>query len=159
MTRSEHLENFRNGFEKLKAALQNYPRNIFDYKPSPQNWSIHEIIIHMADSEVNSYARCRKIIAESGSSIMAYDQDKWAVDLNYNNQDMDVALDLFGYLRIATYELLKMTPEEKWNNYMLHPERGKITLNEWLTIYSEHVDVHINQMNRNFDEWHKTKKN
>ncbi|MEW6195329.1 MAG: DinB family protein [Bacteroidota bacterium] len=159
MTRSEHLENFRNGFEKLKAALQNYPRNIFDYKPSPEKWSIHEVIIHMADSEVNSYARCRKIIAESGSSIMAYDQDKWAVDLNYTNQDMDVALDLFGNLRIATYELLKMIPEEKWNNHMMHPERGKVTLDEWLTIYSEHVDVHINQMNRNLEEWHKIKKN
>lgn len=159
MTRSEHLDNFRNGFEKLKAALQNFPRHIFDFKPSPEKWSIHEIIIHMADSEVNSYARCRKIIAESGSTIMVYDQDKWAVELNYANQDMDIAIDLFGYLRIATYELLKQIPEEKWKNFIEHPERGKITLDEWLEIYSNHVDVHIKQMNRNFEDWQMHKKN
>lgn len=158
MNRTEHLENFRQGFEKLKTALQQYPRQIFDYKPSPEKWSIREIIIHLADSEVNGYSRCRKIISEPGSDLMLWDQPSWADKLKYREQDMDNALDLFNYLRTQTYDLLKNLPGEIWANHAVHPERGKITLDDWLKIYSEHVDVHINQMNRNFNQWQKSKK-
>jgi hypothetical protein len=157
MTRSENLKNFRNGFEKIRTALQNYPKQAFDFKPSPERWSIREIMIHLADSEANGYTRCRKILAESGSEIMVYNQDKWANELKYKNQDIDLALELFADLRIVTYLLLKSLPEEKWNNYIIHPEKGKITLDQWLEIYSNHVDVHINQMNRNLAEWQNSK--
>jgi hypothetical protein len=157
MTRSENLKNFSNGFEKIRTALQNYPKQAFDFKPSPARWSIREIMIHLADSEANAYTRCRKILAESGSEIMVYNQDKWANELKYKNQDMDLALELFADLRIVTYLLLKSLPEEKWNNYIIHPGIGKITLDQWLEIYSNHVDVHINQMNRNLAEWQNSK--
>lgn len=157
MTRSENLKNFKDGFEKLRTALQNYPKQVFDYKPSSVEWSIREILIHLADSEANAYTRCRKILAEPGSEIMVYDQDKWADELNYKNQDIDLALELFADLRIVTYILLKSLPDDKWSNYIIHPERGKLTLEQWLEIYSNHVDVHINQMNRNLAAWQNSK--
>jgi len=113
--------------------------------------------LHIADSEVNGYTRCRKIISEPGSSLMVYDQDSWADKLKYGEQDIDNALDLFNYLRLQTYDLLKNLPEEIWANHAVHPERGKITLDDWLKTYSEHVDVHISQMNRNFSQWQKSK--
>lgn len=157
MTRSENLKNFRNGFDKLRIALQNYPKQAFDFKPAPGKWSIREIIIHMADSEAVAYSRCRKIIAEPGSGIMVYDQDLWAEELKYSIQDIDTALELFAFLRVLTVKLLENLPDSKWNNYVLHPERGKVNLDQWLEIYSNHVDVHINQMNRNLSDWQKLK--
>lgn len=157
MTREENLNNFKSGFEKLRLALQNYPKQVFDYKPSPEKWSIREIIIHIADSEAVGYARCRTIIAESGNSILAYDQDKWAEKTFYNQLQMDLAMDLFHMLRINTCEVLKTIPDETWNNFMIHPERGKVTLDQWLEIYANHIDVHINQMNKNFTHWQNNK--
>lgn len=157
MTRSENLVNFRRGFEKLRAALHNFTKQSFDFKPAPDKWSIREIILHLADSEAVGYTRCRKIIAEPSTNINSYDQDIWAEELKYKEQDLDLALELFAQLRISTFKLLEKIPEEKWNNYMIHPERGKVTLDEWLAIYSNHVDVHINQMNRNFIEWQNAK--
>lgn len=158
MGRLENLQNFKNGFDKVRIALQTCPKQVFDFKPSPEKWSIREIILHLADSEANAYVRCRKIIAEPFSEIMVYDQDKWAEELLYKEMDIDIALDLFALLRIATFELLKKIPDEKWINYMIHSVRGKVTLEEWLEIYSDHVDVHINQMIRNLNEWNTEKK-
>ncbi|MEW6507993.1 MAG: DinB family protein [Bacteroidota bacterium] len=158
MTRSENLVNYRRGFEKLQSALQNYPKQAFDYKPAPDKWSIREIILHLADSESVGYARCRKIIAESATTITPYNQDIWAEELNYKDQDLDLALELFAQLRLLTFKLLEKIPEQKWNNYIIHPERGKVTLEEWLGIYSNHVDVHISQMNGNLAEWQNSKK-
>lgn len=159
MTRSENLVNFRRGFEKIRTALQNYPKQAFDFKPSDNKWSIREIIIHLADSETVAYTRCRKIIAENESTITTYDQDIWAEELKYKDQDMDHALELFAQLRILTFKLLEKIPEHKWNNFMIHPDRGKVTLDEWLSIYSQHVDAHINQMNRNLTDWQNSKTN
>ncbi|WP_345319967.1 hypothetical protein [Candidatus Villigracilis proximus] len=35
---------------------------------------VHEIIIHIADSETNAAARARKLIVEPGGMLMGYDQ-------------------------------------------------------------------------------------
>jgi len=40
-------------------------------------WSVHEIIIHLADSETNAALRARKLAIEPNGMIMAHDQDYW----------------------------------------------------------------------------------
>lgn len=45
-------------YELLSAALKQFPREMWQYKPGPERWSIHEIMVHLADSEANSYIRC-----------------------------------------------------------------------------------------------------
>jgi uncharacterized damage-inducible protein DinB len=116
MTRKDRIESYSKGYEKLVAGLNDMPKEILQFKPSPEKWSVHEIIIHMADSEVNSYSRARKFIAEPGSTIMAYDQDSLAVKSDYHNQNIDDALELFKWLRKMTYNVIKDLPDETWNN-------------------------------------------
>jgi uncharacterized damage-inducible protein DinB len=38
----------------LMGALKQFPKEMWQYKPGPERWSIHEIIVHLADSEANS---------------------------------------------------------------------------------------------------------
>ena len=40
----------------------------------PHEWSIHELIAHMADSECMGAIRVRKLIAEPGSTLMMYEE-------------------------------------------------------------------------------------
>lgn len=157
MTRTEKIQSYSKGYENLINAVKEMPKEMWNFKPAPNKWSIHEIIIHMADSEVNSFSRARKIICEPGSTIMAYDQDTWAIRTNYLSQSTDDALELFKILRRMTYKIIKNLPESIWNNEFIHPERGKMTLDDWLNIYEGHVNVHINQMKRNLNEWQKSK--
>ena len=42
------------------GALTQFPREMRQWKPAPDQWSIHEVIVHLADSEANGYARCRE---------------------------------------------------------------------------------------------------
>ena len=39
------------------------PREMWQFRPAPGAWSVHEIIVHLADSELNAYARVRKALA------------------------------------------------------------------------------------------------
>ncbi len=84
MTRKERIESYSKGYDLLVERLNLMPAEMRQFKPAPDKWSVHEIIIHMADSEVNSYARARKFIAEPGSTVMAYDQDVLAVRTLYH---------------------------------------------------------------------------
>jgi len=157
MTRKERIKSYSKGYEKLAAGLNEMPEEMRQFKPSPERWSVHEIIIHMADSEVNSYSRARKIISEPGSTIMAYDQDELAVKTEYHRQSIADALELFKWLRKMTYNVIKNLSEETWDNTIYHPENGIMSLDDWLKTYEEHVTIHVNQMKRNLDAWKKLK--
>lgn len=151
------LDDYKSGYNDLQNALREYPLEMWDYKPAPDKWCIKEIVMHITDSETNGYLRLRKTIAENGSEIITYDQDAWADKLHYSSKSVDTNLELFRLLRVLNYSLLISITEETWNNYIMHPERGKVTLKEHLNIYTEHVPVHINQMKKVYEAWNKSK--
>src|SRR5579862_7372033 len=102
MTRQERnqlIESYGKAYETLVNALPEFPKEMWQWKPSPEKWSIHEILVHITDSEANSFVRCRRLIAEPGSGVYGYDQYKWAVKLNYHGQSIEDNLELFKWLR------------------------------------------------------------
>jgi len=154
MTRAELLASFATGPGRLNAAVAKVLPGAMTFKPSLSAWSVREIIHHMPDSEANSFVRCRKIIAESGVTVAVYDQDRWAIGLKYQSRDIKDALELFGLLRSYTVGLLRTVDEEVWqNNFVMHPDDGRLTLERWLLIYADHVDKHIGQIQRNVEAW------
>lgn len=155
MDRNNLLELYSSAFDDLIKTLEETPKEMWTFKPAPNKWSVHEVIIHIADSEANSFCRARKIICESGSTIFAYDENAWAAKLDYHSQNIEDSLLLFKQLREMTYNLIKNQPESVWTNYIIHPDNGKMTLDDWLKVYAEHIVVHINQIKRNLNEWNK----
>lgn len=156
MTRNELLTAFAQGYESLKTALEQTPAGAMDFRPSPGVWTIREIIHHMPDSEASGFVRCRKIIAESGVTVDVYDQDIWTDKLKYGSRDITHALELFKLMRLTTLDLLRTVEESVWtNNYVMHPERGRLTLLQWLEVYAHHGDSHAGQIRRNIEAWEK----
>ena len=49
--RKEKIEMYGRGYELLISALREVPREAWMFKPSADDWCIHEIIVHMGDSE------------------------------------------------------------------------------------------------------------
>lgn len=148
MERAALLIDYRDGYKKISEAMKNIPFELWDFKPAPEKWSVREILIHLADSEVNAFVRARKMLAEPGSELMVYDQDKWAQQLNYAGQDIDMSMILFKTVREANYRMLITLTDDEWSRSAFHPERGKMSLEDWLLTYTAHVDKHIGQMFR-----------
>jgi hypothetical protein len=126
---------------------------MWQFRPSPERWTIHEIIVHIADSEANSYIRCRRFLAEPGSTVLGYDEAGWARELRYHDQSPGDALELFKWLRLKSYTLVKDFPEAAWSNTVYHTEDGVITLDDWLNTYERHIPEHVEQMQSNYDVW------
>jgi len=152
--RQHKIEQYGRAGEMLRAGLKQFPAEMWDFKPA-SGWSIHQIVIHLADSEANSYVRCRRFIAEPGSGVYGYNTDAWADNLHYERQSLDEALTLFEALRRCSYLLIRDLPESTWGNTVDHSESGIMTLDEWLDIYERHVRDHLAQMQSVHDEWKK----
>jgi hypothetical protein len=153
--RRERIEAYGSGHAELMEALKDFPREMWQWKPAPRRWSIHEILVHLADSEANGYIRARRFIAEPGKTVMAYDQEEWARKLRYQEQSPEEAVELFKCLRQMTYKLIKPLPESVWANRVEHPEYGPMNFDRWLEIYAAHIPGHIKQMRGNLEEWKK----
>jgi hypothetical protein len=149
------LESFGFGPNLLQAALRQFPKKMWCYQTSPDRWSIHDIVIHLADSEASTYVRCRRIIAEPGTAILKFDGERWAKSLCYFNQSAREALDIIFYLRKATHKLLAGLPDHVWDNTVIHPRVGQITLKKWISIQERHIPHHIDQMRENYNSWYK----
>lgn len=155
--RTELIQSFKTGSVRLRNTVAAIPAEALDFKPSPDAWSIREIVIHMPESEASGFVRIRKIIAQPGVEVDVYEQDAWADKLNYAAQEIKPALDLFEHMRRSTSALLDDVDETVWTeNYVMHPEDGKMTGEVWLKAYARHVDKHIGQIMRNLEAWDKT---
>lgn len=153
MTRQQKIELYGHAANLLTAALERFPQAMWQYRSPVDEWTIHEIIIHITDSEANSYVRCRRFVAEPGQLLMAYDENQWAKALDYHVLDVDTAVSLFKWLRQSSYELIQTVSDEVWQNVAYHPESGQMSFDDWLDTYTRHVPDHIAQMERIYQAW------
>ena len=112
--RNELLRQYGDGPQLLADALSQFPRQMWKYKRAENKWSIYEVVIHVADSEIQSYVRCRMIIAEPGTTIPNHDEHQWSVALKYLESDVDEALESIRLARLINSRLLKSVPESSW---------------------------------------------
>ena len=155
--RNEKIELYGRGYDMLMQTLKDTPQEMWKFKPEPKEWSIHEILIHLSDSESNSALRARKLIVEPGGMLMGYDQDVWANELDYHDQSYEDALETLRLVRKTTYALLKKQPDEVFTHSVKHPEYEEpYTFEKWLDIYSGHIPDHIEQIKNNYKVWKDT---
>jgi hypothetical protein len=114
-------------------------------------WSARQCIHHMADSEAQSYARLRRLVAEpEGSIIQGYDEGAWAYEpkLAYADGDVTNSIAVYAAVRAASLDLVKRLEESDLEKFGEHTESGKYTIARWLETYTKHPYDHGDQMVR-----------
>jgi len=155
--REELRELYRSGPERLEACVASVPEEALGYKPGPERWSVHQIVLHVVDADLNSFMRLRKPLAEPGSSVPVYDQDMWADRLHAESIPIHVAFSLFRAFRAYNEAFMDAVTEPEWSMTIKHPERGEITLENVLDIYANHPLWHIDHINRTVDAYNRTR--
>jgi len=114
-------------------------------------WSARQVIHHMADSEAQSYARLRRLVAEpEGSVIQGYDEGAWAEceKLGYRDAPVENSIAVFAAVRAGSLDVIKRLEESDLAKFGEHSERGKFTVETWVTIYTKHPHDHGDQLAR-----------
>ena len=152
--RQEKVKLYAEGYESFSKVLETLPKEMWQFKPSPKDWSVHEIIIHLADSEAVAAMEVRMFIGQPGGQVMTYDPDAWAANMDYHSQETEQALHMFRITRQTTSDLLKSVTSETWENTVVYPGYDEpYSFDEWLSIYSGHVPDHIEQIKDNYEIW------
>jgi hypothetical protein len=154
---AELLERFRRGPELLAVVLTGVFGEEEDFTPAPDKWSARQIAAHLADSELVCAHRCRQIAAEDNPTIVWFDQDLWARNLNYSGRKPKQSLETFRRLRAESYELLKGLPEGAFDRAGNHTKVGRITLRELVEINVRHVESHARQLQQRRAEYKQSK--
>lgn len=140
------LERFRRAPEVLAVVLTGVFGDEEDFAPAAGKWSIRQIIAHLADAEMVMAHRFRQVIAEKNPTIVAFDQDAWAQNLDYLRRKPKQSLETFRRLRTENYELLKELPESAYARAGNHTERGPLTLLQIVEGAAQHAESHARQM-------------
>ncbi|GAB2724085.1 DinB family protein [Paenibacillus thermoaerophilus] len=143
------IEQYAAGPAKLREAVSGLSPQLMTFVPSPGAWSIHEIAVHVCDTEIVAVHRMKKAIAESNPLVLGFDQDEWARRLDYKSEDLELNLAVMESLRAAMTETLRRVKPEDWERTVVHNEAGKLTLRDLLIKFVTHVDVHLKQIERN----------
>ena len=151
--REDRIRRYAEGPARLREALARVPEAARQWRPAEGRWSAHEIACHCADSETNAALRIRLLLAEPAPTILGYDQDAWATCLDYHSHPLEPALQTVDAVRANTAALLRRLPEPAWEREGRHTESGRYTAEDWLVIYSEHLEKHAAQIERNLAAW------
>jgi len=111
---------------KLRRLVKGLSRAQLRRRPAPRKWSIQEIAQHLTDVEISFSFRLRKIIAEPGGLIAPFDQERWAEELRYRDQDLRMALNTFATLRKNNLALFSRLSNKQWLQWARHPEYPRL---------------------------------
>jgi hypothetical protein len=112
-----------------------------------KNWTIRQIVHHLADSHVNSYVRFKWTLTEERPTIKAYDESRWAALEDSRTGDIQPALALLEGLHARWVQLLRSMRQEQFGRSFIHPETGKtVTLSGVLCYYAWHCRHHAAQI-------------
>ena len=114
-------------------------------------WSARQVIHHVADSEAQSYARLRRLIAEPGTQIQGYDEASWGENETLGYKDLPIAhsLDVFKAVRASSLEIIRRLTPAQLDNSGTHSESGEYTIKTWLETYINHPLEHAAQIRSN----------
>ena len=145
----EMAERYRDSTEVFLTLVHSLTELDLD-SADKEGWTPRQVIHHVADSEAQSYARLRRLVAEPGTMIQGYDEAKWAENefLGYKNTPIENSISVIASVRESSYRLLLRLSDEVLNNSGLHSESGEYTVGDWIATYTRHPIEHAEQIKK-----------
>lgn len=141
------IAQYRQGYDAVMAALEGITEAGMEAREAPGEWSPREIAHHLADSEMTSAIRLRRLIVEDNPEITGYDQEAFVRRL-YADRPIEPSLAAFRAARDSTADILDRMTEEEWVREGTHSESGPYSVIDWLETYAVHAHDHADQIRR-----------
>ncbi|HEX3319253.1 MAG TPA: DinB family protein [Terriglobales bacterium] len=143
---------------EIAAAVSGLPEKVLKYKPAPAKWSILEILAHLVDMETLYAYRMRQIVADKTPVLAPIDQDDWARNLGYMDENPAELVALYGLNRHHNVGLLRRLKAGDLDKTAMHPELNKqVPLWDYVQKMGVHGPNHLKQIEQLKREATKTK--
>jgi len=141
------VESYKEATEEFISIASRLTQAELD-KVKDKSWTARQVIHHVADSEAQSYARLRRLIAEPGTQMQGYDESAWGENetLGYEVLPVENSLAVFRAVRASSLDLIKRLKPSQLENAGAHSESGEYTIKNWLETYIKHPLDHAEQI-------------
>ena len=131
----------------IEALVKNLNDDQLDTPCGEGEWTVRQVVHHLADSHMNSFIRLKLILTEEHPTLIAYNQEVWAT-LPDVGLPLEHTFSILRGLHERWITLFESLSEASWQRKGYHPEIGDITPDDLLVIYARHGEEHIEQITR-----------
>lgn len=119
------------------------------WKPSPDQWSILEVVNHLADEEVEDFRMRLGLLLENPEQPWPdIDPENWAGERDYNARNLAESLHRFAEARRASVAWLRDLQDPAWDTMSNIPGRPPMSAATLLACWVAHDWLHVRQMTR-----------
>ncbi len=133
----------------IEALVEGMDRTQAGWKPAADQWSILEVVNHLADEEVEDFrTRLDFTLHRTATPWPPIDPPRWAVERAYASRDLGESLARFLAARADSIDWLEALQKPDWSSVYEHPKLGRIRAGDLLISWVGHDHIHIRQINR-----------
>ncbi len=132
----------------VKSLLGNLSNDWTKNEVNSENWSPFDVVGHLIHGEETDWIPRAEIILAQGKNPTFESFDRFAQFENSKSKTLNELIENFAELRKKNLETLRKMnlTEEKLQLKGIHPELGKVTLEQLLSTWTIHDLTHIKQI-------------
>jgi hypothetical protein len=134
--------------DELAAAIRGRDDATLSRRPDPRNWAPKEIVCHLRDVEEVVGLRFEQIMAMEEPRFAAVNPDRWAEERQYLRHDAAEAVNAFRRRRLESLAFVRGLPPAHLQRAGIHAARGRMTIDDFVTLMAWHDDNHLDQLGR-----------
>jgi len=150
----ETIAIFTSGADKLEESVASLSEKQLDYSMAPGEWTVRQIIHHVAEDGDAWSFNFKKALAAAGMLIQRGQQspenDAWAKALSYDKRPVQASLALLRAHRQIMAELAEFFPD-RWENSIIFVDSGgnqrSVSAGGIIRMVGNHLLEHVNAIN------------
>lgn len=146
--RAELLDVYRSTPVTLRALVAQADDALVTRQPEGDEWSIIEIVTHLADAEEMVVKRVERMLTEDDPALPAYDPAQLAEASGYRSRNISEELNRFESVRGSLTSRLEGLDDSGWGRTGQHEEVGEITVEGMTAHMAAHDAIHLAQISR-----------
>ncbi|MFD0587482.1 YfiT family bacillithiol transferase [Paenibacillus sp. GCM10027627] len=127
----------------LKEAVYSFHPDDWQKSYRDGGWTIHQIVHHLADNDMNAYLRFKRALTEQNPIAASYREELWAELADYSDVPLQLSISLLEALHKRFYVLLASLQPEQFSKTLVTSALGSITLDIALQRFIWHHRHHL----------------
>lgn len=141
----EFLDEMRSKIDIFQKKISGLTEETASHKPTPDRWSIKQVIGHLIDSAANNHQRFIRLQNED-IHLPGYDQNMWVDANRYQGEKFSFLLNLWYSYNVHLLHLLSGVDEKCLSNKWHIPGGENLTLSFIIEDYFSHLFHHAKKI-------------
>lgn len=143
--RALFLEQIAEAPARLRRAISGLSDEQLATPYRPGGWTVRQVVHHLPDSHLNSYARFKLAMTEDDPTIRPFDEARWAELEDAKHGPLEFSLALLDALHERWVSFLRSLKREDYARTFHHPEfpDTHVTLDRNIALYAWHGRHHV----------------